>query len=64
MADDTTPEASPTALIKKLLSDADADTQEVIKLALAIEGAKMGQAERKKATVARDLATEVRRVIK
>lgn len=64
MSDDTPTDASATAHIKKLLSDADGDTEDVIKLALAIEQAKLHQAERTKAAVARDIAAEIRRVIK
>ena len=64
MTNDTTTDATATAQIKKLLSDADADAEEVIKLALAIEQAKLHQAERTKAAVARDIAAEIRRVIK
>jgi hypothetical protein len=60
MTDDTT----PTAQIKRLLSAADADTQHVIELTLAIEQAKLGQAERAKAAVARDIAAEIRKVLK
>lgn len=64
MPDDTTTDTSPTAQIKKLLSDADADTEHVIKLTLAVEHAKLHQAERTKAAVARDIAAEIRRVVK
>lgn len=64
MTDDSTTDASATARIKKLMSDADADTEQVIKLALAIEQAMLHQAERSKAAVARDIAAEIRRVVK
>lgn len=64
MTDDTTTDSSPTAQITKLLHGADDDTQEVIKQTLAIEQAKLHQAGRKKAAMARDIAAEIRRVIR
>lgn len=64
MSDETTKDAPATAEITKLLHAADDDTQDVIKLTLAIEQAKLHQAGRKKSAIARDIAAEIRRVVK
>lgn len=64
MTDDTTTDASATAQIAKLLQSADEDTQDVIRQTLAIEQAKLHQASRNRSAMARDIANEIRRVIK
>lgn len=64
MSEEGTTKGGVTGQIRRLLQDADDDTQQVVSLALEIEKARLHQSKRKKADMANEILEKVKRVIK